>query len=64
MIAFFTIHELEPLTDDKPDERFAALERLLMATATGTPERRNILAPLENITRVRNRRRAVPAPSL
>ncbi|TDX21251.1 hypothetical protein [Rhodovulum visakhapatnamense] len=64
MIAFFTIYELEQLTDDQLDELFAALERLLMATATGTPERRNILASLENITRVRNDRRAVPAPSL
>ncbi|RBO52694.1 hypothetical protein DSD19_12155 [Rhodovulum sp. BSW8] len=64
MIAFFTIYELEQLTDDQLDELFAALERLLMATATGTPERRNILASLENITRVRNRRCAVPAPSL
>ncbi|MBK5923871.1 hypothetical protein CCR90_08785 [Rhodovulum sulfidophilum] len=64
MIAFFTMHELEQLTDDQLDELFAALERLLMATAASTPERRNILASLENITRVRNRRRAVPAPSL
>lgn len=64
MIAFFTIYELEQLTDEQLDELFAALERLLMGTAASTPERRNILASLENITRVRNRRRAVPAPSL
>lgn len=64
MIAFFTIYELEQLTDDQLDELFAALERLLMATDIGSPERRNILASLENITRVRNRRHTAPGPSL
>ncbi|PTW37220.1 hypothetical protein [Rhodovulum kholense] len=64
MIAFFTIYELEQLADDQLDELYAVLERLLMAKATGTAERSNILASLENITRVRNRRCATPAQSL
>ncbi|MHC9237388.1 hypothetical protein ACX9MO_17320 [Pseudooceanicola sp. 502str34] len=64
MITFFTMYELEQLTDDQLDELYATFNRLLIATAVGTADRRNILASLENITLVRNRRRAAPALSL
>ncbi len=63
MIALFTTYELERLTDDELHELFAVLNRLLVQTKAGTAERRNILASLENITLVRNRRSAAPALS-
>lgn len=63
MIAFFTIFELEQLTDTQLDELYATLNRLLTASAAGSAERRNIVASLENLTLVRNRRYAA-APSL
>lgn len=64
MITFFTMYELEQLADDQLDELYAVLNRLLIATTENTADRRNILASLENITLVRNRRHAAPAPSL
>ena len=64
MITFFTMYELEQLTDDRLDELYAVLNRLLVHTTAGTADRRNVLASLENITLVRNRRRATPTPSL
>lgn len=63
MIALFTIFELEQLTDTQLEELYATLNRLLTASAAGSAERRNILASLENLTLVRNRRHAA-APSL
>ena len=63
MIALFTTYELERLTDDELDELFSILNRLLVQTKAGTADRRNILASLENITLVRNRRSAAPALS-
>ena len=63
MIAFFTIFELEQLTDTQLDELYATLNRLLTASAAGSAERGNILASLENLALVRNRRHAA-APSL
>ena len=63
MIALFTTYELERLTDDELDELFSILNRLLVQTKAGTADRRNLLASLENITLVRNRRSAAPALS-
>lgn len=60
MIRFFTIFELEQLTNDQLDELHAIFYRLLTASEFDTSERRNILASLENIDRVRNRRHALP----
>ncbi|OWU66736.1 hypothetical protein [Phaeobacter sp. 22II1-1F12B] len=60
MIRFFTIYELEQLTNDQLDELHAIFHQLLSASEPGTAERRNILASLENIDCVRNRRHALP----
>lgn len=63
MIAFFTIFELEQFTDAQLDELHTTLNCLLTASAADSAERRNILASLENLTLLRNRRHAA-APSL
>jgi len=49
MIALFTIFELEQLSDDQLDHLHNILSRLLIATEPNSPDRRNILATLENI---------------
>jgi hypothetical protein len=49
MIALFTIFELEQLSDAQLDHLHHILIRLLMATEPNSPDRRNILATLENI---------------
>lgn len=64
MIAFFTIVELEQLADHQLDELHATLCRLLMVTDQDAPARRNILASLENIDRVRGCRFAQNVLSL
>ncbi|MBF9045491.1 hypothetical protein HKCCE4037_19305 [Rhodobacterales bacterium HKCCE4037] len=64
MNRLFTIIELERMTDSQLEHLRITLHRLLALSDTDTAERRNILASLENIDRVRNRRYADPAPSL
>jgi len=49
MIALFTIFELEQLSDNQLDHLHHILSRLLMTTEPNSPDRRNILATLENI---------------
>lgn len=49
MIALFTIFELEQLSDHQLDHLHHILSRLLITTKTNSPDRRNILATLENI---------------
>jgi hypothetical protein len=63
MIRLFTIIELERMTDSQLEHLRILLHRLLAMSDADTAERRNILATLENIDRVRNRRHATPAPS-
>ena len=60
MIRFFTIYELEQLTNDQLDELHAIFHQLLAASEHGTAERRNMLASLENIDHLRNSRHSVP----
>lgn len=62
MIRLFTIIELERMTDSQLEHLRITLHRLLALTDADTAERRNILATLENLDRVRNRRYASPAP--
>ncbi|MBF9045452.1 hypothetical protein HKCCE4037_19105 [Rhodobacterales bacterium HKCCE4037] len=63
MNRLFTIIELERMTDSQLEHLRITLHRLLALSDADTAERRNILASLENIDRVRNRRYADPAPS-
>ena len=49
MIALVTIFELEQLSDNQLENLHYVLSRLLMVTNAGSPDRRNILATLENI---------------
>lgn len=63
MIRLFTMIELERLTNNQLEELRTALHRLLALSEPGTTDRRNILASLENIDRVRNRRSVRYAPS-
>ena len=63
MIRLFTIIELERMTDSQLEHLRDLLHRLLALSEADTAERRNILASLENIDRVRNLRNAAPAPS-
>lgn len=55
MIRLFTMIELEHLTNIQLEELRIALHHLLALSEQGTADRRNILASLENIDRVRNR---------
>jgi hypothetical protein len=64
MIRLFTIIELERMADSQLEHLHATLHRLLALSDADTAERRNILASLENLDRVRNRRRARLALSL
>lgn len=64
MIRLFTMIELESLTNNQLEELRFALHRLLALSESGTADRRNILASLENIDRVCNRRTANHVPSL
>jgi len=63
LIRLFTIIELERLTASQLEYLRITLHRLLVLSDADTAERRNILASLENIDRVCNRRRAAPTPS-
>lgn len=63
MIRLYNIFELERMTDIQLEDLHATLHHLLAMSDADTAERRNILATLENITLVRNRRNAAPAPS-
>lgn len=56
MIRLFTMIELERLTNNQLEELRFALHHLLALSEPDTAERRNILASLENIDRVCNRR--------
>lgn len=58
MITFFTIQELEAMSNGQLEELYTMLHRWLPMTEEGSALRRNILASLENIDQVRNRRRA------
>jgi hypothetical protein len=62
MIRLFTIIELERMTDSELEHLRVTLHRLLALTDAKTADRRNILATLENVDRVRNRRFAAPSP--
>lgn len=52
------------MTDSQLEHLRITLHRLLALSNADTAERRNILATLENIDCVRNRRFAEPAPAL
>ena len=54
--------ELERLSDAELEDLRALLHRLLIQSDANTPERRNILASLENIDRVHNRSCTARAP--
>lgn len=60
MIRLFTMIELERLTNNQLEELRSVLHHLLALSEQGTTDRRNILASLENINRVWNRRMARP----
>ena len=49
MMTLFTIYELEQQSDNQLENLHYVLYRLLMATKPNSPDRRNILATLENI---------------
>tara|TARA_R110000850_G_scaffold165215_4_gene290261 strand:- start:1712 stop:2140 length:429 start_codon:yes stop_codon:yes gene_type:complete len=51
MITLLTMHELHGLTAQELGELHQLFSMLLIATAPDTPDRRNILATLENIER-------------
>lgn len=63
MIRLFTMIELERLTNIQLEELRVALHRLLAQSEPDTAERRNILATLENIDWVSNRRKLRLGPS-
>lgn len=63
MIRLFTMIELERLTNIQLEELRCVLHHLLALSEPDTADRRNILASLENIDRVCNRRNVRPAPS-
>ena len=63
MNRLFTIIELERMTDSQLEHLRVHLHRMLALSDADTAERRNILATLENIDRVRHRRIAAPTPS-
>lgn len=56
MMTFITIHALEKFTRLELEALHKEFMTLLMATDANTPERRNILATLENIESVLHRR--------
>lgn len=64
MIRLFTMIELEHLTNIQLEELRIALHRLLAQSEPGTADRSNILATLENIDWVYNRRNVRLGPSL
>lgn len=64
MNRLFAIIELERMTDNQLERLRVTLNRLLALSDADTAARRNILATLENIDLVRNRRYAASAPSL
>ena len=51
MITLLTMHELHGLTAQELGELHQLFSMLLIATEPDTPDRRNILASLENIER-------------
>lgn len=61
MTRLFTMIELECLTMTQLEELREMLLRILILTEYCSPERRNILASMENIDRVWNRRFAARA---
>lgn len=63
MIALLTMYELQGLTDQQLGALHQLLLTLLMTTNPDTPDRRNILATLENIERALKQRRRALAPS-
>lgn len=63
MIRLFTMIELERLTNIQLEELRIALHHLLAQSEPDTAERRNILATLENIDWVSNRRKLRLGPS-
>ncbi|WP_305968479.1 MULTISPECIES: hypothetical protein [unclassified Mameliella] len=56
MITLLTMHELQGFTDQELDALHELYLTLLMETDPDTPDRRNILASLENIERMRGQR--------
>jgi hypothetical protein len=56
----FTNHELEKRSDSELSALFRAVSQALVRTKRGSPERRNALASLENISRARAVRLAAP----
>lgn len=61
MITLLTIHELQGLTAQELGELHQLFLTLLTQTEPDTPDRRNILASLENIERAMGHK-ARPAP--
>jgi hypothetical protein len=51
MITLLTMHELHGLTAQELGELHQLFSMLLIATEPDTPDRRNVLASLENIER-------------
>jgi len=64
MITLFTMIELERLSDRQLVRLRVMLHGFLARSHFESSDRRNILASIENIGRVCNRRRAMNAPSL
>jgi hypothetical protein len=64
MIRLVTMIELEQLTNNQLEELRITLHHLLALSEPGTADRRNILASLENIDRVRNRRTVKHVPPI
>jgi hypothetical protein len=55
-------HELQKQTESELSALFCTVSRGLVRTKRGSPERRNALASLENISRARAVRMQVSAP--
>jgi hypothetical protein len=60
MMKLVTTYELEKRSDSELSALFRAVSQALVRTKRGSPERRNALASLENISRARAVRMATP----
>ena len=58
MIKLITNHELAKLNLAQLHQLYQILQKALVQTSPGTPERRNCLASLENLQREMNLRRS------
>lgn len=62
MSKLFTMAALHSRSDHELRTIFKQAHDDLARSAPGSAERRNALATMENVTRVRNQRRAMPRP--